>query len=870
MLCTSFSVFATHYRAGEITYQRLSDKLYRVTATTYTDPRQPANENTRTLNIVWGDGKEESILRTRAETINSKVQRNTYVADHAYQSFGTYLISFADPNRVTNILNINGGNSVNVPFYVECFLRINNSIGSNESPVLYVPPIDEGCLNAVYVHNPGAYDADGDSLSYELIPPKQGPGLDVPNYITPQHSTSFTLDALTGQVTWTSPMIKGIYNIAIRINEYRDDKLVGYVVRDMQIEIIDCPNSPPQIAPLPDICVMSGTNVSFTATASDPNAGQVLRLRGYGGPFEQPSNPATMNPDPASGVTFVSSEFLWKTNCNHIRYFAHQGVIKVYDDFAVQLADIKPFRIKVIGPPPQNLKTKQVNNGFVVSWNRDSCGLATKYLLYRKIDSIVWSPTSCQTGLPPELGYKLIATLLNIGDTSYYDTNNGGGLSPLVKYCYRLVAVYPARDRYGKPLYSYDAESYASAEVCDAIIRSKPVITRVSVSHTSQTLGAVEGTWLRPDTLDITQFPPPYRLVFNRASGETPYIAFDTIEYTDFISIRDSVFYDSLLNTTERQLFYRIDFYCNISSGAQLVDASPMASSLRAKVYSTDETNIISWNATVPWTNVSYVIYRQNSSMQFDSIATTKENSYADEGLLNNTQYCYLVKSYGKYSLIPDSTENFSQEICGTPIDTIKPCPPELVVVSPCTDFIGFTNKLQWLNNMACANDVVSYNIYYKPLRTDSTYQLLGNVSNLFASYSDSREILKKGIAGCYVVTGVDTFNNESEFLNEYCVDNCPDYRIPNVFTPNGDGTNDILNPFPYRFIEKIELKIYNRWGDCVYETTDLDINWNGKAKDSGSNCTEGIYFYTCKVHEKFLDGLKIRAMKGTIQLIRN
>lgn len=870
LMAVSGLSYATHYRAGEITYQRLNDKLYRITAITYTDPRQPANENTRTLSISWGDGKYETINRTSSESINSKIQRNVYVADHAFGSYGTYLISFADPNRVSNILNINGGNSVNVPFYVECFLRINNSIGSNESPILYVPPIDEGCKNFVYVHNPGAYDADGDSLSYELIPPKQAPLNNVPNYSTPIHSDSFTLNKVTGQLTWASPEVRGTYNIAIRINEYRNNILVGYVVRDMQIEINDCPNAPPLIASLPDLCIKAGTNYTFIATATDPNPGQIITLRGYAGPFEQPSGPASMNPDPAVGVSFVSSQFRWQTNGTHIRYFSHQGIIKATDNYISPSADIKPFRIKVNGPAPKNLQTKQQNNGFLVSWEKDSCGLANKYLLYRKIDSSNWSPGACETGIPANLGYKLIATLNKITDTSYLDTDNGKGLSPLVNYCYRVVAVFPARDRYGKILYSYDAESYASTEICDAIIRSKPLITRVSVNHTSITNGAIAGSWLRPDTLDTIQFPPPYRLVFSRSLGqESPYQNFDTIEYANLNAIRDSVFYDTLINTSQNQVLYQIKFYSLANGGNQLIDISPVASSLRTSVYSTDKLNILNWNANVPWSNTGFVVYRQNTNLTFDSIGYTTTNQYRDEGLVNKQTYCYLVKSFGKYSLLPDTTENYSQEICGTPIDTIRPCPPDIRVTAPCADFVDFTNKIEWYNKPGCANDVVSFNVYYKAQRNDTGYIQLAKLPNTSSSFQDSRELLKKGIAGCYVVTGVDSFNNESHFLNEFCIDNCPEYRIPNVFTPNGDGLNDLLRPFPYRFIEKIDFKIYNRWGKCVFETEDLDIGWDGKDKDSGKDCHEGVYFYTCKVYEKFLDGLKARPINGTIQLMK-
>jgi gliding motility-associated-like protein len=89
------------------------------------------------------------------------------------------------------------------------------------------------------------------------------------------------------------------------------------------------------------------------------------------------------------------------------------------------------------------------------------------------------------------------------------------------------------------------------------------------------------------------------------------------------------------------------------------------------------------------------------------------------------------------------------------------------------------------------------------------------------------------------------------------------------VFTPNGDGTNDFFIPFPYDFVEKIDLQIFNRWGVVVFKTTDPDINWDGKDKNSKRDCADGVYYYVCDVFEKRLSGLQKRTLSGTIQILR-
>lgn len=79
--------------------------------------------------------------------------------------------------------------------------------------------------------------------------------------------------------------------------------------------------------------------------------------------------------------------------------------------------------------------------------------------------------------------------------------------------------------------------------------------------------------------------------------------------------------------------------------------------------------------------------------------------------------------------------------------------------------------------------------------------------------------------------------------------------KIPNVFTPNGDGINDL---FIYRNVDEskeLQTKIFNRWGDLI-------IQWNGNKGWNGEGQTEGVYFY--EIH---YGGEKIT---GVVSLIRD
>ncbi len=89
---------------------------------------------------------------------------------------------------------------------------------------------------------------------------------------------------------------------------------------------------------------------------------------------------------------------------------------------------------------------------------------------------------------------------------------------------------------------------------------------------------------------------------------------------------------------------------------------------------------------------------------------------------------------------------------------------------------------------------------------------------------------------------------------------------VPNVFTPNGDGANDL---FFLRATnqEEISITIVDRWGKLVYELSSSkgNVEWDG-TNQQGKECAEGVYTYVLKTRGK--DGTE-NDLSGTITLIR-
>ena len=105
----------------------------------------------------------------------------------------------------------------------------------------------------------------------------------------------------------------------------------------------------------------------------------------------------------------------------------------------------------------------------------------------------------------------------------------------------------------------------------------------------------------------------------------------------------------------------------------------------------------------------------------------------------------------------------------------------------------------------------------------------------------------------------VDSFR-----FNFVIVESLSSFNVPNVFTPNADGKNDLFMP-EMKNIASIDAKIFDRWGLLIYEWTDVTKGWNGNNKNGGSE-PDGTYYYL--ISATGMDG-KLYKTTGYLTLIR-
>jgi hypothetical protein len=929
---------ATHIRAGDI--QSRVDSLtgnpnhIYFKMTIYRDKTSSVQQDLSNTTIFFGDATElrgtdkdatgKPLMTRVTDAVRSTADTEIiyFYFDHFYSGAGKYPVSFIGENRNADIRNM--ANSVNTTFYIVSEVNINPIYGLNHSPVLKAPALDRAAVKQVFLHNPAAYDADGDSLAYKLIPCRQvvnGVGaaeannntpvpVQCQNYVYPDNQSLLpgakqvpyngvpagdpTQNAIivqnvyNGQITWNAPALAGIYNIAFIVEEWRRIngfyRQIGSVVRDMQIIVSPTNNLPPVLTVPPDICVVANQPVTLKVSATDgsspDSAPTAVTLFAYSGILP----PATFV-QTNTGTT-VAGTFTWTPDCSKVSNQPYSVVFKAQDSppnpnvSTPILIDEKTVRITVVGPPPQNLRAVSSSSaaGLVslLSWDRYSCPNAKNLLIFRREGCYPYTPGPCDTGLPASAGYTQIGAV-DPTVTTFADDNAGKGLSRGKSYSYRIYAVFPLPS---------GGLSIVSNEACLSFNGRSAMLTNVDVNTTSATTGQILVKWTRPRADNGGTFGTPSGYRLSRSVGAGPLVLAATIT-----NLSDTTYVDRGLNTVANQYTYTLVFFNTDNSTGTAVEkteTSPTATSVRTSLVPDGlaKTITVNWAYNVPWDNSKQptIIYRQDTPTgAFNQIATmtpgATSGTYVDKGLQTGQQYCYYVQTNGQYAGYSYLLNllNKSQQICSTLAAT--PCTPVLSVQAVNCDSLAnlpsypspgqrYQNNLRWTvgNTPAgCATNAV----YYRIFRGDTQagpFVLIDSTAQL--TYLD-RNLSRP--TSCYQVQGVAATGQRSALSNIACQSDCVFFLLPNIFIPGSNvEANRVFRPKSSSPITRTHIQIFNRWGRKVYESDqDPYINWTGGGIAGESNTSglvsDGIYYYLAEV--TFADAAHTqRVYKGWVE----
>lgn len=169
--------------------------------------------------------------------------------------------------------------------------------------------------------------------------------------------------------------------------------------------------------------------------------------------------------------------------------------------------------------------------------------------------------------------------------------------------------------------------------------------------------------------------------------------------------------------------------------------------------------------------------------------------------------------------------------------------------------------KMQFSNYMGFKNGVSKYLLYRKISDNGDFYQPYDSFTqpeNMF--YKNGLD----GYSQCYRILSFENGgNNQVSWSNEICFNFSPTIYIPNAFSPNNDGLNDKF-VISAGAIKTFSMKIFDRWGEKLWETNDYTSSWDGFYKDK--QVQMDVYMYTVTLTD-FRD--KVYRMNGTVHVIR-
>lgn len=218
---------------------------------------------------------------------------------------------------------------------------------------------------------------------------------------------------------------------------------------------------------------------------------------------------------------------------------------------------------------------------------------------------------------------------------------------------------------------------------------------------------------------------------------------------------------------------------------------------------------------------------------------------------INSFHHCFNSPGIYSVTLTVTDTSGCSNTLIKTNYITVNPNPVAAFSASPST--VSVLEGTVYFTNKSLGETGYSWNF-------GDVKKSYSNVENPSHIYNDT---------GLYLVTLIVT--NEFGCLDtawEY-VKVTPDYSlyVPNTFTPNGDGLNDIF--LPVGIFEKnceYKLSIFDRWGNLIFLSTNLSIGWDGRANGGTYIAQQDTYVWKLELIKT--DGRKEKKI-GRVSLVR-
>ncbi|WP_142683712.1 PKD domain-containing protein [Chitinophaga polysaccharea] len=705
----------------------------------------------------------------------------------------------------------------------------NSGATNNSSPVFNKEEATLVCADKKFTYDFSATDPDADSLSYEFcdaykggqtsegdIPPAAvAPPYNFASYVSPFSGSSplgstVTIDPKTGIISGIAPAA-GKYVVTVCVNEFRKGQKIGTLRKDFHINITSCVKL--ATASMPEkYADCSSLTITFTNNST------------LGKPYHW---------------DFGDGTFLDTNSADPIQHtYARQGTytVKLYVDKASNCGD---------------------------------SAIATVYAYP------VFKPAFTTAGacVNKETRFNSAPTQSDAGAIEYYKWDFGNGdtsnlVNPL--YTYKTPGTYNvkllARNVKGceqtitKPLVIYDKPPFTATN--DTLLCAKDSLQMWATSTLPGTYAWTPDNYfiLNPATPDAIVFPPKsseYKVTFTDAQGCTN---FKDIKVDVRDTIRVKTISDSTVCTNDEVHLPAVTDGAYTYRWTDL-DRNQVVSTL-ADAYVTPAPPKQSYEIQVTLGKC-----RSADTVTLKVVDPPRATAAPDTTVCSGVPLTLRATGGAYYKWTPA----FYVDKASSAVTLAHPPDTTLFTVTV-TDTLGCPKpvtatalvKVVPKVNAFAGNDTIIM------LNTPFQLNATGGVRYTWSP--------PDGLNNRNIYNPVTTYNRDITYtVTAYTQEGCsgtdnifvrfikgPDIYIPNAFSPNGDGLNDIFRPLPVGIVQMEFFRVFDRWGKLIFSSTAYLKGWDGTV--NGSIAAVGTYVWV--VQGKDINNNTVQH-KGTVTLVR-
>ena len=736
--------------------------------------------------------------------------------------------------------------------------------GCDNSPAFSALPVPYICQGQLVNYNNGGYDPDGDSLVYTLVTPlSSSTATQVFQYNSPFNaayplttpSGTVGFNPGTGQITMTASNLE-ITCLAVRIEEYRNDTLIGSVMRDIQVVVLNCNNLAPEqvlnnfenlqggVITGPNVIeVCPGSTMSFDVFSHDPDGNNLSLF----------SNIATV----LNGGTYTVTQFsadsakvhvVWTpsgidTGNYVITVTMNDDACPVYGQAAYSFVINVPASTYA-GPDislcwPDTVAQLIVTGGSIFSWTPSTGlsdtsiynpiaipGVTTTYYVESDLSSNCKNMDTITVFVLPALVLNPISDQDTVcaGDQIHLFSgiSGGGGAGYNVNWNsigtpFNSTQTNPFANPTVPTTYYLNVSSGSCQQNDSVFVFARPVpssnftlapsnlcpLQTTIVNYPGTTTGLLNNWSFGNANVISGSGWGPYNLSWNNAGVKPVYL-----QVTDLTGCtsKDTLYANVHPNPTAN------------FTGAPTEGCNPL------EVFFTNQSS--GGDSTYTW------VFGNGGSSSDENPSNVYSNSGDFDVTLIATTY------WGCKDTITKS------------------------------DFVHVIDHVT-ASFTTTAISGQEYDISQANFNFTNTSQFADNYLWLFGDGGTSTEI-----DPIHSYTNVGTYTVTLVASNEYCTDTFTfstivvvswnDIVFPTGFSPNEDGKNDFFKELFNKGVVTLNYKIYNRWGGLVFETSDPKGVWNGKL--NGEDCEVGVYIW--EANATMLNGNNL-FKKGNVTLLR-